>query len=402
MVNILYISVIGISEPLGKSQVLEYLKVLSQNYSISLHTFEKNISSKDEAEIQEVMDTFGINWTFQTYSNRFGMVSTLFQIISSFTTLLKLVHSKPIHIIHARSQIPVIIALSIKTFSQVKVLFDIRGFQIDEKAEIGRIKVNGITYNILKWLELLAYKKSDSIVSLTYNAKKIIGQLTESEKITVIPTCANSDVFKVEDNNNFKRSLGYNDADKVIIHVGTVSNWYDFDSELILINTLFDQDKDLRFLILNKGESNFIEEKLAEHNVCRGKVKIESADFYDVYKYLNFSEASLFIIKPTFSKRASAPTKFAENLCCDLYSITNNDIGDMNMFIQEYPEVGYSFDVAEVRSDTYTLGQKILQALEQRERHSKQYQKLYTNYMSNDIAIERYKYIYKNLSTLSI
>lgn len=390
------------SEPLGKSQVLEYLKDLSKDHFISLHTFEKNISSKDKAEIQEVMDTFGINWTFQTYSNRFGMVSTLFQIISSFTTLLRLVRSKPIHIIHARSQIPVIIALSIKTLSQVKVLFDIRGFQIDEKAEIGRIKANGITYNILKWLELLAYKKSDSIVSLTYNAKKIIGQFTESEKITVIPTCANSDVFKVEDNNNFKRSLGYSNADKVIIHVGTVSNWYDFDSELILINTLFDQDKDLRFLILNKGESKFIEEKLAEHNVCRDKVKIESSDFYNVYKYLNFSEASLFIIKPTFSKRASAPTKFAENLCCDLYSITNNNIGDMNMFIQEYPEVGYSFDVAEVRSDTYALGQKILQALEKRERHSKQYQKLYKNYMSNDIAIERYKYIYKNLSTLSI
>lgn len=390
------------SEPLGKSQVLEYLKVLSQDYSISLHTFEKNISSKDKAEIQEVMNTFGISWTFQTYSNRFGMISTLFQIISSFTTLLKLVRSKPIHIIHARSQIPVIIALSIKIFSQVKVIFDIRGFQIDEKAEIGRITINGITYNVLKWLELLAYKKSDSIVSLTYNAKKIIGQLTESEKITVIPTCANSDVFRVEDNNNFKRSLGYSDNDKVIIHVGTVSNWYDFDSELILINTLFDQDKNLRFLILNKGESKFIEEKLAEHNVCRDKVKIESSDFYNVYKYLNFSEASLFIIKPTFSKRASAPTKFAENLCCDLYSITNNNIGDMNMFIQEYPEVGYSFDVAEVRSGTYALGQKILQALEQREQHSKQYQKLYKNYMSNDIAIERYQKIYKNLSMLSI
>lgn len=390
------------SESLGKSQVLEYLKELSKDHSISLHTFEKNISSKDKAEIQEVMDTFCINWTFQTYSNRFGMVSTLFQIISSFTTLLKLVRSKPIHIMHARSQIPVIIALSIKTFSQVKVIFDIRGFQIDEKAEIGRIKINGITYNILKWLELLAYKKSDSIVSLTYNAKKIIGQLTESEKITVIPTCANSNVFRVEDNNNFKRSLGYSDNDRVIIHVGTVSNWYDFDSELILINTLFNQDKDLRFLILNKGESKFIEEKLAEHNVCRDKVKIESADFYDVYKYLNFSEASLFIIKPTFSKRASAPTKFAENLCCDLYSITNNDIGDMNMFIKEYPEVGYSFDVAEVRSDTCALGQKILQALEQREQHSKQYQQLYKNYMSNDIAIERYRKIYKNLSMLSI
>lgn len=390
------------SEPLGKSQVLEYLKALSKDYSISLHTFEKNITHETELDIQKTMDAYGISWTFQSYSNRFGIFSTLFQITSSFTTLLKIVRNKPIHIIHARSQIPVIIALSVKAFSQIKVIFDIRGFQIDEKAEIGRIKKDGMTYNILKWMELLAYKKSDSIVSLTYNAKNIIGKLTDIEKITVIPTCANKDVFKVKDSQDFKLSLGYKATDKVIIHVGTVSNWYDFDSELVLINTLFNQDKDLRFLILNKGESKFIEEKLAEHDVCQDKVKIESADFYDVYKYLNFAEASLFIIKPTFSKRASAPTKFAENLCCNLYSITNDNIGDMNMFIQKYPEVGYSFDVAEIKSDTYALGQKILQALEKKQQQSKQYQQLYEKFMSNDIAIERYQKIYNKLSISSI
>ena len=98
---------------------------------------------------------------------------------------------------------------------KVKVIADIRGFQIDEKAEVGRIKKDSLLYKILRKIEQYTYKKSDAIVSLTYAAIDYIEQFTNRDKITVIPTCANREVFKMimqKEKKEFKKSLGYQDT----------------------------------------------------------------------------------------------------------------------------------------------------------------------------------------------
>lgn len=395
--NVLYISIIGMSEPLGKSQVLEYLQDLSMEYNMSLYTFEKSLDSDTLLEIQKTMDQYGIDWSYQFYSNKYGVFTTVQQIISSVLTLKKLVKNKKIKIIHARSMIPVLIALVLKTMHKVKVLFDIRGFQIDEKAEIGRIKHTSFLYKTLKFLESYAYRKSDSVVTLTHASKKMIDEITEPEKVTVIPTCANRNVFKViseKEKEEFKKSLGYLITDKIIIHAGTVSNWYDFDSELLLMQNLMQKDKRIHFLILNKGEHEFIAQKLNEYDLDASRVKVTEVNFYEMYKYLNIAAASLFIIKPTFSKTASAPTKFAENLACALFSITNNGIGDMDTFFVEHPDVGYSFDVEEIKTSIDIISDNIFMHLNNEKQDFGSYGELYDKYLSKEIAIEKYSAIY--------
>ena len=78
--KILYISIIGMSESLGKSQVLEYLKNLSAEYEMHLHTFEKDVSEHTLREIQSIMDVHNIKWSYQAYDNKFGLFSTFTQI----------------------------------------------------------------------------------------------------------------------------------------------------------------------------------------------------------------------------------------------------------------------------------------------------------------------------------
>ncbi|MEZ8581565.1 hypothetical protein AB6D24_17225, partial [Vibrio splendidus] len=385
------------SEPLGKSQVLEYLKNLSVEHEMYLHTFEKDISGAMIDEIQGVMDAHNIKWSYQSYNNKFGLLSTLIQVLSGFFEVLKKVKKHGINVIHARSNIPVLIALLVKVITGTKVLFDIRGFQIDEKTEIGRIKNGGIIYKLLKEIETSAYKYSDAIVSLTYNAKEIISRVTDSDKISVISTCANSKVFKFERDDSFKRAQGYQQNEKVIIHAGTVSNWYDFDSELLLIRELMAKDKNIQFLILNKNEHEFILAKLNEFSIDQTRAKIKEVDFYQMSKYLSFAHASIFIIKPTYSKRASAPTKFAENLCCHLFSITNNDIGDMNGFITKYPEVGFSFDISEIKTNVKQLSSDLLISLDSYNKESNQFQTLYEQHFSGEQAVKDYSDLYVKL-----
>ncbi|MEZ9057282.1 hypothetical protein [Vibrio pelagius] len=399
--KVIYISIIGMSEPLGKSQVLEYLKSLSSYHDLYLHTFEKDTSDVTINEIKNIMDSYDIKWSFQKYNNKFGLFSSFFQILSSAKLILDKINSHKIDLIHARSNIPVLIALILKGLTGVKVLFDIRGFQIDEKAEVGRIKKDGLLYKVLKRMELFAYKKSDTIVSLTENSKNIISNVTDSSKITVIPTCANKNVFSYNQDVNFKMENGYNTTDKVIIHAGTVSNWYDFDSELVLIKSLMEKDNTIKLLILNKGEHNYILNKLNEYDIEKNKVKVQEVSFYEMHKYLSFADASLFLIKPTFSKKASAPTKFAENLCCNLFSITNDNIGDMNKFISEYPDVGFSFELGEIKTNLEKLSSDILIRMNSASKESKQYQTLYQSHFDGEMAVQRYSELYKKMANIT-
>jgi len=395
----LYISSLGMSEPLGQSQVLEYLRDLSDDFEVFLYSFEKDITDTTLFFLQRDISASGIQWYYQLYSNRYGVFSTLFQIISSYTQMSRIVKQNSIRLIHARSLVPTLIALMLKKRYGLKVVFDIRGFQVDEKAEVGRIKKSSLLYKILKWLEHYAYKHSDAIVTLTYTSIAYISDFVDKDKITVIPTCANKELFKrvsKENRDKFKSTLGYRLQDKILLHVGAVSNWYDFDSELKVVSQLMKQNESLHYLIINKSEHDFIYKKVKSFEIDLERLKVLEVDFYDIYKYLNIADASIFIIKPTFSKKASAPTKFAENLACGLYSITNNGIGDMDMFVKQNRNIGYSFEIEEIEKNLDKIVKEILYQLNQK-KDLQEYDEMYNKFFTKEIAIERYKGIYKGL-----
>jgi len=398
--NVLYISILGMSEPLGKSQVLEYLIDLKKEYSISLYSFEKDLNKKIINNLSNNIQKEGIDWYYQRYSNKYGIFSTIQQIYSSYKALKNIVKDKNIEIIHARSLIPVVIALILKRKYNLKVIYDIRGFQIDEKAEVGRLKKGSLLYKILKAIEHYAYKKSDSIVTLTYASIAYISQFTNEKKITVIPTCANKELFKrlsSKDNIKFKKKLGYHEKDKILLHAGAVSNWYDFDNELKIVSQLMKNNQELHYLILNKSEHDFIAKKVHEFNLDKNRLKVIEVDFYDMYKYLNISDASIFIIKATFSKIASAPTKFAENLSCGLYSITNNGIGDMNSFFQKNKTIGYSFDIKEIENNLSKICLNISEGIKMKKELA-EYDTVYNGFLSKEMAIKKYSKIYNQLT----
>ena len=399
--NVLYISIMGMSEPLGKSQVLEYLSDLSNNYSMFLYSFEKDLRKEIINDLSKKMEREKIKWSFQKYSNKHGIFSTIKQIFSSYRELKILVKQNNIKLIHARSLIPVVIALFLKRKFKLKVIFDIRGFQIDEKAEVGRLKKGSILFKLLKKIEHYSYKKSNSIVTLTYASVLYISQYCDNKKIAVIPTCANKQLFKrisTQEKSQFKQDVGYANTDKILLHVGAVSNWYDFDNELKIVSKLMLDDPNLQFLVINKSEHSFISKKVNEFQIDTKRLKVIEVDFYDMYKYLNVVDASIFIIKATFSKTASAPTKFAENLACGLFSITNNGIGDMNKFFQENKTIGYSFDINEIDSNINGICENIMNGMNI-EKDMIEYDNVYNEYLSKEMAIKKYSKIYNHLLT---
>ena len=58
-----------------------------------------------------------------------------------------------------------------------------------------------------------------------------------------------------------------------------------------------------------------------------------SADHSEVPKLISQMDASIFFIKPSFSKQGSAPTKLAELLGCGIPCLVNSGVGDMAQII---------------------------------------------------------------------
>ena len=401
MANVLYLSLTGMTEPLGRSQVLEYLIDLSKKHKICLISFEREDDLGHVDEIKELIEGYDIEWYYILYSNKYGVVSTLSQLWKAVRLGSKLIKKDFIDIVHARSMIPATMGLVLKKLYGVKLLFDIRGFAIDEKVDSGRLKAHGFLYKTLKCLDNYLYRASDHIVTLTHKAKDILinEQNISENEITVIPTCASKDIFKVlseEEKSAFRKSLGYKENDKIVLHTGTASGWYDFESEVKLVKELMRQDEDVHFLVLNKNEHTFIQEMFDKFAMPSERVSISSSLFDEIYKYLNIADVSLFFIKPSYSKQASAPTKFAENVACYLLSITNGNVGDMGFYLEQY-DVGSVIELETLSENVEIVAKDILEQIKNSTGIKDDFEELFSEHFDKNMAVTKYHEIYKNL-----
>jgi len=398
--SILYLSLTGITEPLGRSQVLEYLIDLSHRNKIYLITFERSSDLKSIEEVKKLTKLNNITWSHYVYSNKYGIFSTIWQILNVVYCGSNVIKKHNIKVIHSRSFVPAIIGVVLKKIHNIKLLFDIRGFAIDEKVDSGRISQKGVLYKILKKIDNSLYKSADHIVTLTHKSKELLSsKRIDMNKITVIPTCANKNIFKVINNvekNIFRNSIGYRENDKIIIHCGTVSGWYDFENEVKLVKEIMKIRSNVHFLIVNNKEHSFISKTIEKHHL-NNRVKIISVCFEEMYKYLNIADISIFFITPSYSKLASAPTKFAENIACHLPSISNTEVGDMDFYFQNY-NVGCLVDLKKIDENLLTISQNIVKMLDNdSDKYVDDFNIIFNNFFDKNIAVSKYQSIYDSL-----
>ena len=335
--SILYISYDGILEPLGQSQVLAYLKLLTQGRRIHLISFEKSEDWANKIEREEIsreIASAGIVWHPLRYHKRPSALATAWDIACGTALSLWLVLRHRLHIVHARSYVPSVIALVLKRLTGAKYLFDMRGFWADEKVDGGSWRSNGSMYKVTKGFERQFLLSADHVVSLTNSAVREMQGFPYLKEcmppFTVIPTCADLNRFvptsrHVTDGRVTSFVLGY---------VGSVGSYYLFAEVVACFVKLRKIRPDARFLIVNRGQHNYIRARLFEANVPDEVVELKSASHAEMPIQLARMDAGIFFIKPVFSKQASAPTKLAELLGCGIPCLTNAGVGDMAQVLQ--------------------------------------------------------------------
>jgi glycosyltransferase involved in cell wall biosynthesis len=356
----LYICYFGLREPLVQTQVLPYLRELSQaGVGVHLLTFEpaarERWGEEDRHEWRARLASQGIRWRALAYHKRPSLPATLYDIVVGALTAAMWSRREQIDVLHARAHIPLAIGLLARLFIRAKLIFDIRGLIADEYVDAEIWRKGSFAYRAIKRLESAGVKYSDRIVVLTEKMRDwlISNRLAERDKIEVIPCCIDISRFG-EANPESKRSEHFE-----LIYAGAVTGLYMLEEMGRFFISLRSRIPNAFFRILTTSPvagatATLKRVGLREEEFWIGAVKPE-----EVPGYLRQAHLGISFRKPSFSQIAASPTKIPEYLAAGLPVISNAGIGDMDSLF-DAEEVG----VIVQETDDQSLSRSVTQILE--------------------------------------
>lgn len=347
--NTLYLSYDGMTDSLGQSQVLPYLRGLTKaGYRIHLISFEKKEPfAEHKDQIEQICKLANIEWYPLPYTKKPPLLSTLKDVRKMRTLATKIVKKEQVQIVHCRSYLSALVGLGLKKKFGTKFLFDMRGFWADERIE-GKIwslknPLFSSVYRFFKKKEIQFFKAADHIVSLTENGKEEIESWKElkAEKmaISVIPCCVDLELFdaqnvSLDQKEILRKSLALENA-TILGYVGSIGTWYMLPEMLDFFKIWKTKNDKGKFLFVTNENPDNILRMAGEKSIDINDIHIRACAHSDVPLYISIMDLSVFFIRPTFSKKASSPTKQGEIMAMGIPLVCNAGIGDTDKIVQE-------------------------------------------------------------------
>ncbi|MCB0395432.1 MAG: glycosyltransferase [Flavobacteriales bacterium] len=345
--KILYLSYDGMLDPLGQSQVIPYIQgLVRKGHAITLISFEKKQLRHGEVAMREYLAASGIDWVPLNYRNKLPVLSTLGNVRRLVRKTRDICEYKGIQAVHCRSYIPLIAGLKMKQERKLFLVFDMRGFYADERAEGGLWKRSNPIYNAIykyfKKVEKQGIAQADHIVSLTTAARVIMERdWMEARKVpvSVIPCCADPNVFttSVEEPRikAWKNKLDIPDDHFVLGYLGSIGTWYMLDEMLAFFKVLLEKRSNAVFLFISPDPPSLILSEGVKHGIPADRIRVQRLTRNEVAEAIHVFDLSIFFIRPVFSKKASSPTKMGELLNAGIPIITNAGVGDVDQVYEE-------------------------------------------------------------------
>lgn len=347
--KILFITYDGLTDQLGQSQILPYIKGLSKlGYQFTILSCEKPEKLLELGSfIQGLCDEDEITWVSIPFTNKYPVISKMNDRWQLKQKAIELQRKNGFDMTHCRSYVSAEIGLYLKKKYVVKFLFDMRGLWADEKVDGGNWnKANPIfkyVYKFYKQKEKSFLEQADYTISLTYAAEKEIKSwrhITNNPvKMEVIPCCVDTSLFSREGDDfdqhqkELSQQLGITNKEFVVGYVGSIGTWYMLDEMLDFFKRLLQKKPATKFLIITGDLHNDIKEKATQKDIDLNSIIIRRANRKQVPAYIGLMNFSLFFIRPTYSKISSSPTKLAEIIALGVPVVTNAGVGDVDEIV---------------------------------------------------------------------
>lgn len=402
--RVLYLSYDGMTDPLGQSQVLAYQKLLSQRgFDVTVMSFDKpDMYAAHKADVEASIKDYNINWVSLPYHKDPPIVSTLLDLRAGWNKIKALQKETPFDIVHCRGYITPVLGRKMKKHFGTKFLFDMRGWWADEKLESGfwNSPVYKPVYKYFKHLEERFFKESDLSLSLTFAGQDEAVKLGYKSKdnIGVIPTCVDFRVFPEFDEEirkEVRRELNIDTDAKVLLYSGSLGGNYGTDIMFDMFKALQKDEPSAVLLILSRTDKAYIESEMAAHGIAANSVRIATANYNGVHRYLMAGDVGSVIYKKSYSVIGRSPTKLGEYWACGLPSVALAGIGDLDYLIERYPEGGAL--IPELTENAYRKAFKDVWAAQASKDVLRQYA---VDYYALEQGVDNYQKLYERLLQL--
>ena len=334
--NILYISYLGMSEAIPKSQVLPYLLRLAEDYNIHLLSFEKKELIKNNyaefKNLERQLKENGITWHKLRYHKNPKIVSSFFDIFIGTVYAFYIIIRYRVSIVHARSNVPIAVGFILKMFTRIKLLYDRRGIMAKDHIEHSAWKENGWLYRLAIYFENMAIKKSDAIVVLSEKMNSYLkDRFKNNNLITTVPCCIDINKFQYSHNARaeLRNKLGLGQK-FILVYSGSVGTYNLLDEMFDFFKVLRAFIADSHFLILTQNK-DVVSSLLSKRNdIASGQVTVMSVPSDDMPLYLSAADAALAFRRDSPTAIAASPTKLGEYLACGLPVVSMSKIGDVS------------------------------------------------------------------------
>jgi glycosyltransferase involved in cell wall biosynthesis len=313
----LFISYTGLLEPLGASQVVPYVRGLSQKgHSMRILSFEK--ARRGDGELERTRGALredGIEWRWLPYHKRPPVLSTMRDVVAGFLAARAVLEG--VRLVHARSHVPALIAYALQKRYGVPFLFDHRGRMADEYADAGIWPAGGVLYRATERWEQRFIRAAAGVVVLTQRLQEEIG--TGPNRVTVIP-CA-------VDLARFHPRADDVPAEFDLVYAGSWSGLY-LSTEILRFHEAYRRLRPgARLLVLVPRPTEAV--------AGAAGVEVRVAAPEEVPAFLRRARAGLSLRRPGRAQVAASPVKVSEYLASGLPVVTSAGVGDLDRLVPE-------------------------------------------------------------------
>ncbi len=334
------------TDPLGQSQVIPYLQGLSAaGHQVWLMSFEKPERYLQGKEfVSSLLKSSTIHWLPQLYRSKPPVISTLLDVRTMRKKAYECIQLNQIDVLHCRSYISALVGQSAKKKFGTRFIFDMRGFWADERVDGGIWNLKNplfkTIYNFFKSKEKQFLLQADTTVSLTKNASAEIHSWKgfETIPIKVIPCCADLTLYKRPSDEAIlakRKELGISNDQFVLTYLGSLGTWYMLPEMILFFKVLLQTKPNARFLFITGDHPQMVTDEAKRQQIPEYHFIIQKSSRNEVPLWASIGNASIFFIKPLYSKKASSPTKMGELMALGMPIICNNRVGDVESILQD-------------------------------------------------------------------
>lgn len=327
--RVLFASYDAIADGPGRSQTIPYLRGLAERgHEMAMLSFERPEVLGDAARIAEVTAALGgAPWTRVKWRR-----SPPRDLVYGLAAMRRAAREHGATLVHARGYVPAFLAQRLS----LPFLFDMRGFWPDERADGGLWTRRSVGYRLWKRIEKGLCRDARGIVVLTERAKdelRRLGLAPESVPVRVIPTCADLSKFRpVPEPERPPECRG--GAARYLVF-GSTGTWYLREETLDFAALALRRDPEAVVHVLTLDPPAPLAEGLARRGADPRRCLVRAVAPADAARWISGARAAIVLLRSTWSKGASCPTKLGELLGCGVPVLMNRGIGDADRILDE-------------------------------------------------------------------